>query len=95
MVQVAGCHSGRAPTEKRGHGKKGQIYFLRGKVQPASRNHSVAGRVTMPRMGGTVLPYYAHRIIQRGHNRQLVFAESRDFERYLQTLAEFEADPRK
>lgn len=49
----------------------------------------------MPRMGGTVLPYYAHRIIQRGHNRQLVFAESRDFERYLQTLAEFEADRRK
>ena len=45
----------------------------------------------MPRSGRTVLPYYPHHIVQRGHNRQVVFAEARDFERYLETLAEFKA----
>jgi putative transposase len=49
----------------------------------------------MPRMGRTVLPYYTHHIIQRGHNRQAVFAEPPDFERYLETPAEFKADRRK
>ena len=43
----------------------------------------------MPRVGRTILPYYPHHIIQRGHNRQVVFAEVRDFERYLETLATF------
>ena len=43
----------------------------------------------MPRMGRSVLPDYPHHIIQRGHNRQVVFAESGDFERYLETLADF------
>ena len=43
----------------------------------------------MPRLGRTILPYYPHHIVQRGHNRQVVFAESRDFERYLETLWEF------
>jgi REP element-mobilizing transposase RayT len=49
----------------------------------------------MPRMGRIVLPYYPHHIIQRGHNRRVVFAEPRDLERYLGTLAEFKADRRK
>lgn len=31
----------------------------------------------MPRVGRTILPYYPHHIIQRGHNRQVVFAEVR------------------
>jgi putative transposase len=35
------------------------------------------------------LPDYPHHIIQRGHNRQVVFAEAGDFERYLETLANF------
>lgn len=43
----------------------------------------------MPRIGRTVLPDYPHHIVQRGHNRQVVFAEQRDFERYLETLATF------
>ena len=43
----------------------------------------------MPRMGRAVLPDYPHHIIQRGHNRQVVFAEAGDFERYLETLADF------
>jgi putative transposase len=41
-------------------------------------------------MGRGVLPDYPpHHIIQRGHNRQVVFAEVGDFERYLGTLATF------
>ena len=43
----------------------------------------------MPRMGRSVLPDYPHHIIQRGHNRQVVFAEAVDFERYLETLRDF------
>ena len=43
----------------------------------------------MPRVGRTVLPYYPHHVIQRGHNRQVVFAEPGDYQRYLDTLAEF------
>jgi len=43
----------------------------------------------MPRFGRVVLPGYPHHIIQRGHNRQVVFAEEADCRRYLDTLAEF------
>ena len=43
----------------------------------------------MPRMGRTVLPDFPHHIVQRGHNRQVVFAERADYERYLATLSEF------
>ena len=43
----------------------------------------------MPRIARTVLPYYPHHIVQRGHNRQVIFAEARDYERYLQTLTEW------
>ena len=43
----------------------------------------------MPRMGSAVLPDYPHHIIQRGHDRQVIFAESGDFERYLETMADF------
>ncbi len=31
-------------------------------------------------MNSAVLPDYQHHMNQRGHNRQLVFAETRDFE---------------
>lgn len=43
----------------------------------------------MPRMGRVVLPAYPHHVVQRGHNRQVVFAATGDYERYLATLAEF------
>ena len=43
----------------------------------------------MPRMGRTVLPDFPHHIVQRGHNRQVVFAEKVDYESYLATLSEF------
>ena len=46
----------------------------------------------MPRIARVVLPGYAHHVIQRGHNRQVVFAESRDFAYYLETLAAFKND---
>ncbi len=43
-------------------------------------------------MGRVVLPNFPHHVVQRGHNRQVVFAEAADFEYYLQTLAEFKAE---
>ncbi len=43
----------------------------------------------MPRIGRTILQYYPHHVVQRGHNRQAVFAEPGDYERYLQTLVPF------
>lgn len=45
----------------------------------------------MPRMGRVVLPNYPHHVVQRGHNRQVVFAEPSDFQRYLEDLRELKA----
>ncbi|MCG6575934.1 transposase [Pseudomonas sp. AF32] len=42
----------------------------------------------MPRMGRIVLPNYPHHIVQRGHNRQVVFAAAEDYQRYLSDLRE-------
>ena len=33
----------------------------------------------MPRMGRAMLPSYPHHVVQRGHNRQVIFAETRDY----------------
>ena len=46
----------------------------------------------MPRTGRVVLTGYAHHIVQRGHNRQVVFAETGDYRRYLDTLREFKEE---
>jgi putative transposase len=43
----------------------------------------------MPRMGRVVLPEYPHHIVQRGHDRNVVFASEPDFRYYLETLVEF------
>ncbi len=40
----------------------------------------------MPRTGRVVVPNCAHHIVQRGHNRQAVFAGEGDFRYYLDTL---------
>src|SRR5881296_2637448 len=40
----------------------------------------------MPRQARLVLPHYPHHIIQRGHNRQVVFARDDDYAYYLDTL---------
>ena len=43
----------------------------------------------MPRTGRVLLPDIPHHVVQRGHNRQLVFSEYRDFQYYLDTLREW------
>ena len=42
----------------------------------------------MPRMGRLVLPNYPHHVVQRRHNRQVVFAAEEDYQRYLTDLRE-------
>ena len=46
----------------------------------------------MPRIGRVVLPNYPHHIVQRGHNRQVVFAEEDDFRYYLSTLRNWKTE---
>ena len=43
----------------------------------------------MPRVGRVVLANYPHHVVQRGHNKQVVFAEEDDFRYYLDTLQNF------
>ncbi|MFD2110841.1 transposase [Thiorhodococcus fuscus] len=43
----------------------------------------------MPRIGRVILPNYPHHVVQRGHNRQVVFAEEADYRYYLDTLEAF------
>ncbi|NMZ65921.1 transposase [Pseudomonas oryzihabitans] len=42
----------------------------------------------MPRIGRIVLPNYPHHVVQRGHNRQVVFAAKQDYQRYISDLRE-------
>ena len=42
----------------------------------------------MPRSGRVVLPSYPHHIVQRGHNRQVVFSDEGDYEYFLASLRE-------
>lgn len=42
----------------------------------------------MRRMARVVLPHMPHHVVQRGHNRQVVFAGAEDYERYLEDLRE-------
>jgi len=42
----------------------------------------------MPRTGRILVPEYPHHILQRGHNKQVVFADSQDFSFYLSNLEE-------
>ena len=43
----------------------------------------------MPRTARVVIPNYPHHLIQRGHNRQTVFASDEDYLYYLSNLAEW------
>ncbi len=43
----------------------------------------------MPRVGRVVLSDYPHHIVQRGRNRQVVFAADSDFGYYLETLSQW------
>ncbi|WP_256346595.1 transposase, partial [Pseudomonas gingeri] len=86
--------SGKRGRGKRGRGKKGTDLIFLGK-EGRSFSTCYAGISTeggfMPRMGRVVLPNYPHHIVQRGHNRQVVFAETGDFQRYLYDLRELKA----
>ena len=42
----------------------------------------------MPRTARVVVPNMPHHVVQRGHNRQVVFAEQSDYARYLTNLRE-------
>ncbi len=42
----------------------------------------------MPRMARLVLPNSPHHVVQRGHNKQVVFADVADFKNYLSNLRE-------
>jgi putative transposase len=43
----------------------------------------------MPRKARVIVPGMPHHIVQRGHNRNVVFVEDRDYEYYLENLAEW------
>ncbi len=43
----------------------------------------------MPRTARIVIPNYPHHIVQRGHNRQTIFADEDDYRYYLDNLAEW------
>jgi len=45
----------------------------------------------MPRTARIILPNLPHHIIQRGHNRQVVFAAEADYQYYLDNLWEWKA----
>ncbi len=42
----------------------------------------------MPRQARVIVPNYPHHVLQRGHNKQAVFAEKEDYEHYLANLRE-------
>lgn len=46
----------------------------------------------MPRASRIVLPNYPHHIIQRGHNRQVVFASKEDYLYYLENLKQWKKE---
>ena len=46
----------------------------------------------MPRRARLVLPNCPHHIIQRGHNRQVVFASDDDYRYYLDNLQEWKTE---
>jgi len=46
----------------------------------------------MPRTARVIVPYTPHHIIQRGHNRSVVFAHVADYEFYLVSLRELKVE---
>jgi putative transposase len=43
----------------------------------------------MPRKARILIPYYPHHIVQRGHNRKVVFVADEDYQFYLENLKEW------
>ena len=82
-------------------GKRGQIYFLTGKrgqiyflsaIGDIYVTVSVKEGQAMPRKARIVIPGVAHHVVQRGHNRQGVFAADEDFQFYLENLTELKGE---
>ena len=46
----------------------------------------------MPRKARIVIPGVARHVVQRGHNRQVVFAADEDFQFYLENLTELKGN---
>lgn len=46
----------------------------------------------MPRRARVIVPGMPHHIVQRGHNRNAVFVELRDYRYYLENLAEWKLE---
>ena len=46
----------------------------------------------MPRKARIVIPGVAHHVVQRGHNRQVVFAADENFQFYLENLTELKGE---
>ena len=46
----------------------------------------------MPREARIVIPGVAHHVVQRGHNRQVVFAADQNFQFYLENLTELKGE---
>ena len=46
----------------------------------------------MPRIARIVGPGFPHHIVQRGNNREKVFWDNRDYERYLSFLAKYSGE---
>ena len=46
----------------------------------------------MPRKARIVIPGVAHHVVQRGHNRQVVFAADENFQFYLENLTELKRE---
>ena len=46
----------------------------------------------MPRKARIVIPGVAHHVVQRGHNRPVVFAADEDFQFYLENLTELKGE---
>lgn len=48
--------------------------------------------LVMPRTGRVVLPGFPHHVVQRGHNRQVVFAHKNDYSYYLDSLVDWKEE---
>ena len=76
MIESVGINRHRAGDER----KIGRDLFFAELEVKFPRNSG--GTVDMPRMGRVVVPEYPHHIVQRGQDRNVVFASEFDF-RYL------------
>ncbi len=47
----------------------------------------------MPRKARILVPNYPHHIVQRGHNRKVVFLANEDYRFYLDNLKEWKIKP--